>query len=430
MRTFQKTGSFSKINYFFLSLISGYAFFLPNNHIVSLSYLQRTPVSIFGVLILFFVLFFRQIKIEKLGVFIVASFLFILSFDFFRVRVWDEYLVVFIFNILTFYCISIVLSRIGNRSILFVMFSFILGFLFFSFLFLNENSTLNERPFISGFNPNDFAALGLFAISFLYYIVANLDLLFSVGRVKKFFKVLALLVSFSLVLITSYTATRFAIIGVFIISSAALIHLYFLKKIKMDYLFECSVFLVGLVLSAAMIFGLSSFFSASDRFSLEYSKCEVNGLRYNIIVDGKLQNYDLGVVDSSVSSLGGRLPAWKLAYFSSMNNPFMGIGRYEFDKQRNKLNVPSAHNLIVESYILAGFPGGALSLMAIIFVIIFFKKKYFSFENSFHYLLAIPLVITCLMLNVWYLKVFWFGMSILVGLLVLEGTYRENSIGN
>ena len=98
----------------------------------------------------------------------------------------------------------------------------------------------------------------------------------------------------------------------------------------------------------------------------------------------------------------------------SLHHPLSGIGSGFFNAERERLKIPSAHNFLVESYIVGGVFGGAVIAGLLILSLIFGMSQYLL-NNTAHYLILVSLLIISMMMNLWYLKVFWFLLSILVG---------------
>ena len=123
--------------------------------------------------------------------------------------------------------------------------------------------------------------------------------------------------------------------------------------------------------------------------------------------------YDLGKVDGSISSLGGRMPAWRLAYYMSLHSPLNVIGANVYDAERTRLKVPSPHNYLVKSYIASGIFGASFIAGILIFATGFFAREFFCNDKP-TYLIWGCLVVISMMMNLWYLKPVWFAFSILV----------------
>lgn len=98
----------------------------------------------------------------------------------------------------------------------------------------------------------------------------------------------------------------------------------------------------------------------------------------------------------------------------SLHHPLSGIGFDHFNAERERFNVPSPHNVLVESYIHGGVLGETVIAGLLILSIVFGVYQYLL-SNGTSYLILGSILVTSMTMNLWYLKIFWFLLSILVG---------------
>ncbi|MDB3895711.1 hypothetical protein N9361_00180 [Alphaproteobacteria bacterium] len=318
---------------------------------------------------------------------------------------------VFIFNLLTFYFLAGLISKLSNEQVSFVMASFVSSFLVFSAWHFATNDFNDSRFFYNSFNPNEIAIIGLSSLAFIYILSdESTDKNFS-ATFGTILRVVLLLSVVAIIFLIAATGTRFAVMSSAIFSLGPLIRPMISRRKSYNSRYQTTLYATGLIFSVFAIIGFGGLKNTSDR--MIWTSKNTN-IYYKFGESSSPLAYDLGKVDGSISSLGGRLPSWKLAYYMSLHYPLSGIGSGRFNAERERLIVPSSHNLLVESYIIGGVLGGMVIAGLLILSIVFGVHQYLL-SNGTSYLILGSILVISMTMNLWYLKIFWFLLSILVG---------------
>lgn len=407
-------------------IITLFAVSLTSGFYITFGGFNRTITSLIGLSI--FLIFFVSStkKLRPLPLLIALAFFIPTAMDIFVHQSFDTTTFVFIFNLLTFYFLAGLLSKLSNAQVSFVMASFVSSFLVFAAWHYTANDFSHSRFFYNSFNPNEVATIGLSSLAFIYILSDE-------STVKKFsatfetiLRVMLLLSVVTIIFLIVATGTRFAVMGCALLSLCPIIRSIISARTSYNSKYKTTLYATGLIFSVVAMTGFGGLknvydvplpnFDGTTSARMIWSSGNEN-IYYNVGGPSKPLVYDLGKVDGSISSLGGRLPSWKLAYYMSLHHPLSGIGSGYFNAERERLKIPSAHNFLVESYIAAGVLGGAVIAGLLIFSLIFGMRQYL-FSNTASYLILGSLLIISMMMNLWYLKVFWFLLSILVGQLM------------
>ncbi|MCL9781540.1 O-antigen ligase family protein [Vibrio sp. S4M6] len=396
---------------------------------VNLGWLDKTPSFFLGGLTLLLYLFLPVRKLETLPILVLLAFFSPIAIDLFRGRTIDEYLWVLMSNLVVFYSVSVLISTLSDKKFCLVLVSFIVGYLSLSGWYFHSNGVNGVnglRAFLGGMNPNDSAAVGLISVALIYIVAEKYRLTLFSGKSLAIVSFLIFLCLSLNIYLVAVTGTRYAMIGIVLVSAAGLLKNTFSARTLFSRRYLIVLYAVGLLLSSAILIGIGGV-SVSQRMSLDYN---AYGNADKVYTDQFERQHDLGKVDGSVISLGGRLPTWKLAYYMSENTPVFGVGRVKFDRVRDELLLPNAHNYLVESYIDGGLLGAASIVALLLYSVAFISARYFSSGGGVLYLIFGPVVIICSLMNIWYLKTLWFAMAVLVGLVISERKNCENTVSN
>lgn len=362
-----------------------------------------------------------------------------LSGEFFGLRGF-----VFLFNLTIFYCVCVCFIEMSlERSVLVLMVFALSGlcFSFWDFFWFDVGQT---RFSGGGLNPNDIASLSLVIFALLYHVfVIALDNGFFGIKLKliKYFLPFFICVSIYLM---SITGTRFALLGCVLLSFFAVFHLAFFARSRNSRRSLLLMSVMSLFLSLFFVLGIGGSDITRERLSFSYNADgNVNKTFERLIFDESKNSVindtkDLGKVDGSVSSFGGRLPAWRLSYYMAddLRKVLFGVGWDEFHTVIMELQIPTPHNYFVESFIQAGVLG-VLPLLAVVSLFTYgMAVRLFNGHFDSRFLLFGVVLLIMFFMNIWYLKPFWLLLAILVSccnhdfLRILKGNSVENSISN
>ena len=417
----KRTPALTKTLIFFITIL--FAVSLTSGFHITLGGYDRSITSLIGVgiFLIFCVSLTRKLQLLPLSIAVV--FFIPTSIDIFVNQEFGTATFVFIFNLLTFYFLAVLVSNLSNDQVSFIMASFAASFLAFAVWHYTTNDFSHSRFFYNIFNPNEVAIIGLSSLAFIYFLSDSYTDKFFSAALGTALKVILLLSVMTIIFFIAATGTRFAVIGSVILSLSLIIKSIILAKTSYNSKYKTTLYATGLIFSVVAMTGFGGLKNAYDVTSLHFDGNTFNrmiwssgneNIYYTVGGLSKPLVYDLGKVDGSISSLGGRLPSWRLAYYMSLHHPLSGIGSGFFNAERERLKIPSAHNVLVESYIVGGVFGGAVIAGLLILSLIFGMSQYLL-NNTAHYLILVSLLIISMMMNLWYLKVFWFLLSILVG---------------
>ena len=392
-------------------IITLFAVSLTSGFYITFGGFNKSITSLIGLSI--FLIFFVSStkKLRPLPLLIALAFLMPTAMDIFVHQSSDTTTFVFIFNLLTFYFLAGLISKSSNAQVSFVMASFVSSFLVFAAWHYTTNDFSHSRFFYNSFNPNEVAIIGLSSLAFIYILSDE-------STVKKFSAtfgtIIRVILLQSVVTITSLiaaTGTRFAVMGSTLLSLGPMIRPMISARTSCNSKYQATLYASGLIFSVSAMVGFGGLSTVSER--MVWSSDNKN-IFYKVGEPSKSLVYDLGKVDGSISSLGGRLPSHKLAYYMSLHHPLSGIGFDHFNAERERLNVPSPHNVLFESCIHGGVLGGMVIAGLLIFSIVFGVHQYLL-SNGTSYLILGSILVISMTMNLWYLKIFWFLLSILVG---------------
>lgn len=392
-------------------IITLFAVSLTSGFYITFGGFNRSITSLIGLSI--FLIFFVSStkKLRPLPLLIALAFFIPTAMDIFVHQSFDTTTFVFIFNLLTFYFLAGLISKLSNAQVSFVMASFVSSFVVFAAWHYTTNDFSHSRFFYNSFNPNEVAIIGLSSLAFIYILSHE-------STVKKFYatfetilRVMLLLSVVTIIFLIAATGTRFAVMGSALLSLGPMIRPMISARTSHNSKYQTTLYASGLIFSVFAMVGSGGLSNVSER--MVWSSDNKN-IFYKVGEPSKSLVYDLGKVDGSISSLGGRLPSHKLAYYMSLHHPLSGIGFDHFNAERERLNVPSPHNVLVESYIHGGVLGGMVIAGLLIFSIVFGVHQYLL-SNGTSYLILGSILVISMTMNLWYLKIFWFLLSILVG---------------
>lgn len=425
----KRTPALTKSLIFFITVL--FAVSLTSGFHITLGGYDRSITSLIGVgiFLIFCVSLTRKLQLLPLSIAVV--FFIPTSIDIFVNQEFGTATFVFIFNLLTFYFLAVLVSNLSNDQVSFIMASFAASFLAFAVWHYTTNDYSHFRFFYNIFNPNEVAIIGLSSLAFIYFLSDSYTDKFFSAALGTALKVILLLSVMTIIFFIAATGTRFAVIGSVILSLSLIIKSIILAKTSYNSKYKTTLYATGLIFSVVAMTGFGGLKNAYDVTSFNFDgntsfnfdgntsdrmiwSSENENIYYTVGGLSKPLVYDLGKVDGSISSLGGRLPSWKLAYYMSLHHPLSGIGSGFFNAERERLKIPSAHNFLVESYIVGGVLGGAVIAGLLILSLIFGISQYLL-NNTASYLILGSLLIISMMMNLWHLKVFWFLLSILVG---------------
>lgn len=383
--------------------------------------LKRTPASTEALIFLIITLFAVSLTsgfYRTFGGFnrsitslIALAFFIPTAMDIFVHQSFDTTTSVFIFNLLTFCFLAGLISKLSNAQVSLVMALFVSSFLVFAAWHLATNEFNHSRFFYNSFNPNEIAIIGLSSLAFIYILSdETTDKFFSAtfGTILRVVLLLSVVIIISLI---AATGTLFAVIGSALLSLGPMIRPIISARTSYNSKYQTTLYASGLIFSFFAMVGFGGLSTVSER--MVWSSDNKN-IFYKVGEPSKPLVYDLGKVDGSISSLDGRLPSQKLACYMSLHHPLSGIGFDHFNAEREQLNVPSPHNVLVESYIHGGVLGGMVIAGVLILSIVFGVHQYLL-SNGTSYLILGSILVISMTMNLWYLKIFWFLLSILVG---------------
>ena len=403
-----------------------FAVSLTSGFYITLGGYNRSITSLIGIGIFLIFCVSSTRKLYALPLSIAVVFFIPTSIDIFVNQEFGTATFAFIFNLLTFYCLAVLVSNLSNDQVSFVMASFAASFLAFSFWHYTTNDFSNSRFFYNTFNPNEVATIGLSSLVFIYFLSDLYTDNFSSAVLGTAIKVILLLSVMAIIFFIAATGTRFAVLGSVILSLIPMIKSIISARTSYNSKYKTTLYATGLIFSVVAMTDFGGLKNAYDITTPNFNgttsdrmiwSSENENIYYNVGEPSKPLVYDLGKVDGSISSLGGRLPSWRLAYYMSLHHPLSGIGSGHFNAERKRLKIPSSHNFLVESYIVGGVLGGAIIAGLLILSLIFGMSQYLL-NNTASYLILGSLLIISMTMNLWYLKVFWFLLSIWVGLLM------------
>lgn len=416
----------------FLSL-AAYSFLLSTNFSVSFLGVNGT-LSFFIGFLLILCLFLRGFQVRYLPLFVVVILIFPLLLDIgLRNRSVDEYIQVFFFNALVFYSVSCLLIRSGQEKVYFFLMIFVSGYLVFSGFGVFAGPFVEGRAHIGGRNPNDNAAIGFFAVAIVYFLTHTKDDEFGRSKGIILYRSWALVSLIGCISLVGLTGTRYAVFGIILLSAVGFFRALIINRSFWVRRFSQVLYFVGFLLSLSFAVGVGGLDHTSKRIDINaLSNSAVNSeseLTENSKSIGdsafrresatcRTLDCNLGRIDSSMLSLGGRVPTWKLAYYTTVDTGvLLGSGWDKYIQASQSLGFPTPHNYLVESFIAGGVIGASLVAGLLLVALLFFGARYFLSQDCVLYLIFVPILILVCMMNIWYLKIFWFALAILVSFL-------------
>lgn len=308
----------------------------------------------------------------------------------------SQRLEVYAFNILVSFLISMYLLRksflnFGYLYVLFFLISCVIS-IFFGDYYIGADG----RYVFSNQNPNNFAFCLLVALSIMLTFFMSEHPVFS-HPIKRF---LIIAIGLFLIYLVVLTGTRFVIYGTIMVLLTCMF--WFSKNQGFTSIanFTC-VFLLSVLIGAILLNG-PVIERVTDFDELETFLSVETGI--TVIVP-----------DDSSLGLGGRVSSWKLVYdLSTADVFFNGIGYEQFRRHADVYGIPDPHNIIFDSWIIAGFLGFIFSIFLVTVIVWnIFNGFWFSSDLPL-FIFPMVLLLALMFLNIFYLKEFWLLFAVFV----------------
>ena len=267
-------------------------------------------------------------------------------------------------------------------------------------------SSTQRITFLS-FNQNELAAAMVLALSFML-IECNKK----IGTLKSFCLILAGLTFINSIILSG---TRFALITAVII---LLVNAVFNLKLKIKIHISQIIAITYIVYIYVHAFAQN----INSKIYLELVQSGLNINNFNIS-----ERMDTNNSGNNLKDLGGRLQYWESGLNSARESVIFGNGFNGYMEYvlLNKSYFELPHNFIIEVLAIGGMVG--ILFLSSIFLLIIINLKKLNDLNLLNnaLLLLIPILIIICMLNIIYIKIFWFCLAIFINLFLVKIKYID-----
>lgn len=310
---------------------------------------------------------------------------------------------IFLFNFgWSLMAVSLVIRR---RQLFLIMNGFLFGLCVLIIFSLIQGefsrSPIIGRLSVSGKNPNDLSAELLIGINFLIFMIIQTK--------KSFLMWFYVTVMSALNYLIIETGSRFSFYAILLIAIGLIVLIFFINK---DILRKKLIIIVLSILVSSL-----SFSFMNSGFGVRLLDFDASAEKVVIVNDKK---FVVKEQDDSNLNLGGRVGAWQHSFVVFKENWLYGVGDSSFQKLTSENKIDSPHNFIFYSAAV----GGIVSLMPALgfLILITFLIIRYSFVKQRPEIAIIfgSNLVILMMLNVFYLKVFWLSLSISIVACMLD----------